>query len=158
MLFQLLDGLSSREHEHRDLPAFGLALHIIHHGQATRSSADNQTTTFPWNLLFDGNWRVSELVAKFFRGLLHTLTHVPAFDDDVMFIGHAVDTDRTKGELLEAHFDLPTEVCRISVEETRERADQKIRVPEQKSIRGVTSLPPWRARTWSLLSICSDVP
>src|SRR5262245_20940145 len=104
ILFQLFDGFGRWKDDQRDLPAFRFAFHVVHHGQSTSSSADDQTTTFPWNLFFDRNRCVSELVAKFLRRLLLTLTHVSAVDHYVVFVGHTVDSDGTKGEFLEAHF------------------------------------------------------
>jgi hypothetical protein len=53
MLFQLLDRLSGWENEQFDLAPFGFAFHVVHQGQATRSGADDETTAFPGNLLFD---------------------------------------------------------------------------------------------------------
>src|SRR5262245_1959467 len=103
MLFERFDGLGGWEDEQCDLAPFSFAFHIIHHRQATRSGADNQTPAFPRNLLFDRNRRVPELIAEFLRRLLLTLTHVPAVDHHVVFIDHAVDSDGTEGELLEAH-------------------------------------------------------
>jgi hypothetical protein len=87
MLFQVFDRVSGWKDEQCDFAAFGFALDFVHHWQGARSSADDQTATFPGNLLFNRNRRVSELVAKFLRGVLLTLTHVPAVDDDVVIVG-----------------------------------------------------------------------
>jgi hypothetical protein len=91
MLFQLLDRLSGWENEQCDLAASGFTLHIVHHGQATCSGADDQTTTSPRDLLFDRNRRVPELVAEFLRWLLLPHADVPAVDHDVVLVGHAVE-------------------------------------------------------------------
>src|SRR5215467_443957 len=53
MLFQLFDGLGGRENEQGDLAPLGFAFHVVHHRQGARSSANDQTTTLPGNLLFD---------------------------------------------------------------------------------------------------------
>src|SRR6266571_7372767 len=93
----------SWEDEQCDLAALGLALHVVHHRQGARSSADDQATALPGDLLFHGDRGVSELFAEFLRGLLLTLAHVPTVDHHVVLISNAVDSDRTKGKLLEAH-------------------------------------------------------
>src|SRR5262249_19786083 len=51
MLFQLFDGLGGRENEQGDLAPLGFAFHVLHHRQGARSSANDQTTTLPGNLL-----------------------------------------------------------------------------------------------------------
>src|SRR5262249_36441602 len=99
MLFQLLDSLIGREYEQSDLVPLGFALHSVPHRHGIRPSADDQTMTFPRNLLFDRNPRVPELVAKFLRWLLLTLTRASAVDQPVVLIHHAIDSDGTKGKL-----------------------------------------------------------
>src|SRR5262249_35035674 len=108
VLFQLFDGVGGWKHDQCDLATFRFAFQVVHHGQPTRSSADDETTTFPRDLLSDGNWRVSKLIAKFLRRFLLTFMYVPAVDDHVVvLIRHAVNSDGTKREFLEAHIHLP---------------------------------------------------
>src|SRR4029453_2905523 len=107
MLFQRLDGFGGWEVEQCDLAASGLAPHIVHPRQRSRPGADDQPAALPGDLLFHSNRCVSELIAEFLRGLLLPLSHLPAVDHHVVLIGHAVDPDRTKGTLLEAHTNLP---------------------------------------------------
>src|SRR5215831_11851456 len=118
MLFHFFNSLSGWQDEQRDLLPFGFALHFVHHGQGASSSSNDQTTAFPWNLLFNRYRRVPELVAKFLRWLLLTLTYVSAVDHHVVLIGHAVDSDRTKGKLLETHF-LTSEIATICMRARR---------------------------------------
>src|SRR5262245_53096298 len=108
MLFQLLDGAFGWEDQQCDLAALGFGLHVVHYWQGPRSRPDNQTTTSPGDLLFDRNRCVSEFFAEFLRGLLLTLTHVSTVDHHIMLVGHAVDPDRAKRKLLEAHTLTPT--------------------------------------------------
>src|SRR2546425_3477321 len=75
MLFQRLDGFFCWEDEQCDLATLGLALHVVHHRQGARSSADDQATALPGDLLFHRHWGVSELFAEFLGGLLLTLAH-----------------------------------------------------------------------------------
>ena len=103
MLFQFLDGIYSWEDKQCDFAASGFAFNVVHHRHGARSSADDQTTTLPGDLLFDRHRRMPEFVAKFLRGLFLTLTDVSAVNHHIMLIRHAVDTDGAKRKLLEAH-------------------------------------------------------
>src|SRR5215471_10670201 len=93
MFFQRLDGVDGWEDEQRDLAALGLAFHVVHHRQDTRSGADDQALAFPGNLLFYRNRSVSKFFAEFLRGLLLTLAYIPTVDHHVVLIGNAVDSD-----------------------------------------------------------------
>jgi len=46
---------------------------------------------------------VSKVAAEFLGWLLFALADLPAVDDHVVFVGDAIDADRTEGKLLEAH-------------------------------------------------------
>jgi hypothetical protein len=42
-----------------DATSLRLAFHILHHGQPTVGpGSDHKLSAFPWNRLFDGEWRV----------------------------------------------------------------------------------------------------
>ncbi len=91
-------------------------LHVVHHRQGARSSADDQATALPGDLLFQGDRGVSELLAEFLRGLLPTFAHIRTVDHHVVLISNAVDSDRTKGKLLDAHTYLRDIVLPLAIE------------------------------------------
>src|SRR5437867_1244610 len=84
--------------------ALGLAPHFFHHWQSAGSSgADHKSVAFPGYVLLDRQGCVSEVVPEFFRGPFLAFADLPMVDHDIVFIGAAVDLERTEGEFVEAH-------------------------------------------------------
>src|ERR1017187_6962204 len=96
VLLQYLDCLSRRQHEQLDAAALGFLFHFFHDRQGAGSGADHQLPAFPGDLFFDRERCVAEGVAKLFGCLLLALPDLAAVDEHVMFVGDAIDADRTE--------------------------------------------------------------
>ena len=69
LTFYHAEGFVGRDDDEFDVAAFGFALYFLHDWQATvRSCADDEALAFPGDLFFEGQGRVSKLVAEFLRG------------------------------------------------------------------------------------------
>src|SRR5712692_9865608 len=100
----LFDSTSRRNLEEFNLARLGLALDLLHDRQrAVGSRTDHQPPAVPGNVLRGGKRRVAVGVAEGFGGLLLPFTNVPAVDDHVVLISHAVDLDGAELEPAEAH-------------------------------------------------------
>ena len=80
-----------------DLATAGLFPDLLHHRQrAISTGADHQPTTSPGDVLRDRQRGVPVRAAEpFGRGLL-ALADLSAVDDQVVIVGHAVDSHRTE--------------------------------------------------------------
>src|SRR2546430_11956838 len=84
--------------------ARSLALHFFHHRQSTVcAGADHKSVAFPGYVLLDRQGCVSEVVPEFFRWPFLAFADLPMVDHDIVFIGAAVDLERTEGQFVEAH-------------------------------------------------------
>src|SRR5712692_4259880 len=95
-LLQCRDSFGRRKHEQFDLEARGFSLYLIHHWQRAGSGADHQPSAFPRYLLLDGQGCVPESVAELLGYFLLALANLPAIDQHVVFVGDAINADRTK--------------------------------------------------------------
>src|SRR6266545_2805118 len=105
---QHADRLCSGQHDKVDLAAAGLFLYLLHHGQRAMSTgADHQPAASPRDVLRDRERGMPVRAAEpLGRGLL-ALADLPAVNDHVVLVGHAVDSYRTERELGESHADSP---------------------------------------------------
>ena len=97
-LAQLLDRLGCRQDEQLDVAALGFLLHFIHDRQRSRSGADDQPSAFPRDCFLRRHRRVAESLPEFLGGLLLPLANLPAIDEDVVLVRHAVDANRAEGK------------------------------------------------------------
>ena len=81
---------------------------LSHHWQrAIGAGADHQPAASPRDVLVDRERGVPVRAAELPRGGLLPLADLPAVDDQVVIVGHAVDPDGTEGEAGESHADAP---------------------------------------------------
>src|SRR5947207_11503567 len=91
-----------------DLAAAGLVPDLRHHRQrAAGAAADHQPATSPRDVLGGRQWGVPVLAAELPRRGLLALADLPAVDDQVVIISHAVNPDGTEGVAGESHADAP---------------------------------------------------
>src|SRR6266404_7220944 len=99
-----LDSFVCGQNQQSDFSAARLEFHLVHHRKRSISSrADYEALAFPGYLFLDRERSMSELLAEFFRGLLLALANPAAVNDDVTFIGNAIDFDSTEVKFAEVH-------------------------------------------------------
>src|SRR5208283_3957502 len=102
------DRLRRGEDDEVDLAAAGLVPDLWHHWQrAVGAGADHQPAASPRDVLLGRERGVPVRAAELPRGGLLPLADLPAVDDQVVIVGHAVDPDRTEGVAGESHADAP---------------------------------------------------
>lgn len=78
VFLQRLNGLCRRQHDQLNAAVLGLTLHILHHWQpAICPGPDNQAGTFPGDVLFQRQGRMSKLAELLRRFLLPLLDLTP---------------------------------------------------------------------------------
>src|ERR1700694_4581352 len=103
-----LDGFVRRQNQQIDFSAARLEFHLVHHRKRSVSSrADYEALALPGYLFLDRDRGMSELLAEFFRGLLLALANPAAVNDDVTFIGNAINFDSTEVKFAEVHGGAP---------------------------------------------------
>ena len=104
LFFYEAERFAGRYDDQFDVTALGFALHFLHHGQLTvRSCADHEKLALPGDLFFDGQGRVSELVAESLGRCFLSFADFSAVDYDVVHVGAVVDLEGAEGEFAEVH-------------------------------------------------------
>jgi hypothetical protein len=99
-----LDSFLRGQDQQIDLSTARLEFHLVHHRKRSISSrADYEALALPGYLFLDRNRGMSELLAESFRGLLLALANPAAVNDDVTFIGNAINFDSTEVKFAEVH-------------------------------------------------------
>src|SRR5262249_6252984 len=102
------DRLRRGQDDEVDLAAAGLVPDLLHHRQrAVGAAADHQPAASPRDVLRDRQWGVPVLAAGLPRRGPLALADLPAVDDQVVVVGHAVDPDGTETVAGESHADAP---------------------------------------------------
>src|SRR5882724_3084074 len=116
-----LDSFVRGQNQQSDFSAARLEFHLVHHRKRSISSrADYEALALPGYLFFDRDRGMSEFLAEFFRGLLLTLANPAAVNDDVTFIGNAINFDSTEVKFAEVHGgDFPFHVNSVLADRTR---------------------------------------
>jgi hypothetical protein len=72
-----LDRFFGRQYEQIDPPALRFPHDFFHHAQSTGSRIDNKSLAFPWDVLFDREWRVTEVLTVLLGWLFLTFRYLP---------------------------------------------------------------------------------
>src|SRR6266851_5210111 len=103
-----LDSFVRGQNQQIDFSAARLEFHLVHHRKRSVSSrADYEALALPGYLFLDRDRGMSELLAESFRGLLLALANPAAVNDDVTFIGNAINFDSTEVKFAEVHGGAP---------------------------------------------------
>jgi hypothetical protein len=103
-----LDSLVRGQNQQFDFSASRLEFHFVHHRKRSISSrADYEAFALPGYLFRNRDRGMSELLAEFFRGLFLALANPAAVNDDVTFIGNAINLDSTEVKFAEVHGGVP---------------------------------------------------
>src|SRR5579864_3715569 len=120
-----LDSFLRGQDQQIDLSTARLEFHLVHHRKRSISSgADYEALALPGYLFLDRNRGMSELLAESFRGLLPALANPAAVNDDLTFIGNAINFDSTEVKFAEVHGGAPRFTLIIS---TRTRSGSEVR-------------------------------
>ena len=90
---QLFNRLLRGEDHKFDLPAFGFALHFVHHWQRAGASAHHEPAAFPGYGLLWGDRRVAEGIPELFGRLLFASADLAPVDHHVVGVSGAVDAN-----------------------------------------------------------------
>src|SRR5216683_540718 len=99
-----LDSFLRGQNQQSDFSAARFEFHLVHHRKRSISSrANHEALAIPGYLFLDRDRGMSELLAKSFRGLLLALANPASVNDDVTFIGNAINFDFTEVKFAEVH-------------------------------------------------------
>src|SRR6266851_8721307 len=103
-----LDSFLRGQNQQIDFSAARFEFHLVHHRKRSISScANHEALAIPGYLFLDRDRGMSELLAKSFRRLLLALANPAAVDDEVTFIGNAINFDSTEVKFAEVHGEAP---------------------------------------------------
>src|SRR5215472_15041643 len=95
-LIQNFQGFFRWEDEQFNFAPLGLTFDLIHDWQCSFACADYQTVTFPRDLFFLRERRVSEGFAELFGSSLLPFTHLASVNDHVIGVLNAIDPNPPK--------------------------------------------------------------
>src|SRR5207302_10822951 len=105
---QQLDRFDRGKNKQFDFVTLGFALYVLHDGQsAVCTTADDELVALPGYVLVNRERRVAELLSKFLGGFFLAFADFAAINDDIVFVGAAIDLDGAKREFVEAHTRTP---------------------------------------------------
>src|SRR6266567_1721393 len=108
-LGQRADRLCCGQDNQFDLAAAGLVPDLLHDRQrASRAGADHQPAASPRDVLLGRVRAVPVRAAELPGGGLLALADLPAVNDQVVTVGHAVNPDRSEGVAGELHANAPS--------------------------------------------------
>src|SRR6266851_7148338 len=120
-----LDSFLRGQNQQSDFSATRLKFHLVHHRKRSISSrANHEALAIPGYLFLDRDRGMSELLAESFRGLLLALANPASVNDEVTFIGNAINFDSTEVKFAEVHGGDPRFTLIIS---TRTRCGSEVR-------------------------------
>jgi hypothetical protein len=103
-----LDSFFRGQNQQIDFSAARLEFHLVHHRKRSISSrAYYEASALPGYLFFNRDRGVSELLAESFRGLLFARANPAAVNDDVTFMGNAINFDSTEVKLPKSMAEIP---------------------------------------------------
>ena len=102
-VLQMLDCLSRWKYEEFNVSVFGAPLHFVHDRERPPAGADHKPAALPGYLFIQGQRRMPKSVPIFSGRLLFPLVNLPPIDDHVVFVGNAINADRTEGKIFKSH-------------------------------------------------------